>query len=336
MESHAPLPLPPDLLRRVVAKADQATRVACCVASKKLRHVLVHPVVWKNTSVYTIDDGVVDFLSRVTPEWLCICSTDVARLEWLLDGLLCGGVHITLRWLAIHLVNVCFPRPCTLAETLGEFPELTTLIIDMHGVREPACLAFSPDSSGLRKLQSLYVLEKIEPKMEVYLHDAHLPALERVVLQVATSDVLAHCRRFPGLRHVAYDSRAETYEDANLTHSRLSCMRVNVRDERALTYLVAALARARTLERLVLFLHGDMCLDEHVNARNVHLRLLPGVRRVELEYGAISDAWSLEVKSDDPFEVVFHGMGSWDTFVRWSRLTRLTIAAGGTVKVDPT
>lgn len=333
------------VLRRVIAKADQHTRVACCVASKQLYDAAMHQSVWRRTRVYRLNSCALKFLARVRPESVHLVHSDVRRVEWFLDGMVDEGAHATVK--ALHLVlgmPTCL-RHNVLLECIAEFEALVVLSIDAEDVLKPACLAFPP-GCVMRRLAAVKVTERATVqgacrKLEVYFAGADLPALEEVHIRARTSDIMAHARRFPVLTSVTYRSDEDSYEDADLTSVRLALLSVDVRDDYAMHFLMTALSYAGYAERLMLTCHANVCLDTRVTMRHLCIHLRSPAISVHVEHGVVRGLASLTVEvphcyPSRPFTVRFAGVGSFSNFCAWHQhQTVVRIGTDGVVMVDP-
>lgn len=335
------MPLPSDLLRRIVAQADQATRVACCLASRTAYAALVHPDVWQHTTVHAPDDCALDFLRRAKPGHVKVCSSNVRLVQQFLLGLVAGGTHAAIRRLHLDLGDVRFPPRHTVLSCLAEYGALEDLDIECQAVKGPVCLAFSDAGAGLRSLRAVLVTERPHArsrarKVEVYFGDAHLPKLQDVRLEVATSDVLAHARRLPALDVVLYSGEHDTYEDAALDGVRLARLAVDVHCPAALQFLLSELPRARFIDRLSLTCSVNVCLETYVNMRHLCVCLQAPARRLDVVHAVVRGMASVSAShaSHGDFQVCFRGAGSWSAFWLWLMRTELHVGLGGSVSMQ--
>lgn len=330
------MPLSPGLLRRVVAETDQATRVACCLASASARGALVHPDAWRRTTVYIPGPRALEFVRRIDAEHIKVDSSDVRRVERFLRGL-----HAGVKRLHLAFGDVAIPARHCLMTSISELGALEELIVECQCVSGPACLVFPNMCTGLLNLRTVVVEERPtarkQRKLEVFFGDVRLPCLEEVRLEVATSDILAHVRRFPRLDTVAYSSVRETYEDAALDGVRLTRLVLDVHSDVALHFLMAELARARFVDRLSLTCKGNTRLETYVNVRHIAVHLRPPARRAEVVHATVRGLASVAFShaDSDEWTVCFEGAGSWSAFRLWLFRTDLNVGLGGRVEVQP-
>lgn len=331
-----------EVLRRVLAKADQASRVAACLSASSVHEAAVHPSVWRRVTVYDpASPSVLAFLRRVRPESLRVVHGDVACVEALLRGVAAVGAGQQVTALTVDLVGSCaVPSACALLDCAAEFAALEALAVSAQDVAAPACLAFQPDTT-LPRLRALKVEERpptARPlRLELYLAGAALPELEAVDARVATCDVLAHAPRFPRLRSVAYRGDVESYEDARLDGLRLDSLALHVRGELAMHFLEAALSSARYVDEVALSLHVPARLESFVNMRCLRLTACQPGLEVGLQLAAVRGLRSVTVDAPHAhrFTVRFCGAGSWHNFQTWQQRTAFHVGVGGCVVVDP-
>lgn len=334
--------LSPALLRRVLRRADQATKVACCLASKRLCEALAHGDAWHGATVHTLDSHAHEFLGRVRVADLTLVCSDVPLVEWFLDGLIAQGLHTSLVSLTLSLGSVSFPRHTSVMSCISEFTGLVHLAVECGCVSRPACLAFPSDHTGLRRLRTVRVTEHATPrKVEVYFDAAQLPLLEEVCVSACTCDILAQAWRLPSLRVVSYSGEVEAYEDSRLGDTRLASLSLDVTTPASHANLMAALSRAGYIDKLTLVCEGDVCLDTHIPARHLHLRLLDPDADLDLEYACVRCLSSLRIEAAEEmptgggWHVRIRGVGSWQNFQTWLGRTTVHIGHEGTVTMEP-
>lgn len=328
--------LPLAVIRKVVALTDQPTRVACCLASAKMYEAAAHPSVWRHTTVYRPDAHAIKFLRCVEPEAVHVACADAGRAEALIEGLAgvpLRGLHLTLS-----------SGPCgSLVECIAACTHLRHLVMEFADLTQPACIAFPANCIGMPHLQFVRIVERPSRRsprrLEVYFGDAELPALEEVQVEVSTCDILAHARRFPKLKAVAYSAEDEGYEDADLRDVRLVSLSCDVRDAMAVYFLNDALGRARYVDQITLACYSNVCLETYVNARTLHIRVHPPATVVDIVHAAVRGIESVSIDAPPEktrgFTARFTGVGSWHNFQTWLERTVLRVGLEGTVVVDP-
>lgn len=331
------------VLRRIAAALDQETRVACCVATARLREALEHPSAWRRTVVYAPNSHALRFVCRVRPEVLHLPGAEVRHAEWFLDQLVAEGAHVGLQELHVTFAPVCALAAPALLPTVADFPGLRQLTLEFESVSRSGCLVFPGECGGLRALEYLRITERpVRPgtsrTLEVYFADARLPQLREVHLQVATSDVLAHVPRFPQLRVVRYGAERENFEDADLEGAKLDLLHADVRDTTAMHYLTVALERAAYIDRVQLACFADMFFDASVAAAHLSVQLHPPASQLDVVHSVVRRLASVSVDGGPGqrrFTVKFVGAGSWHNFFAWTQRAQLHVGMDGVLVVDP-
>ena len=327
-----------DVLRCILAKTDQATRVAACASARKVFDAAAHPSVWRRTTVYALSSAALAYLRRVRPETVHLVHHDIRAVESFLEGMRAQGLAASVTAMRVDVSGAAkVPCACALLSYVAEFEKLEDLDIRLDSVPKPTCLAFSP-GAALPRLRTLRIKDTSSPRrLEVYLVDARLPALESVHVEAATCDVLARVPEYPGLKHIKYFAEDETFEDANLDGARLELLDVDVRDTLAMHFLGTQLTRARYIEHVYMSLYADVRFDAFVNTRHLHLHLCKPATEITATYAAlrglgtvIAEAWH-----NDPFTLQIVDVGSWYTFKTWMQNTALFVGIRGRVVVYP-
>lgn len=333
-------PLSPALLRRVAARMDQASRVACCLGSKLLCDTLSHPGAWPDATVYALTPHALDHVCRLRVRSLALAAPDLAQAARFLEGMVERQASDPVLSLRVACAADAGP-PCDadLLKPISRFCALQALAIECSGLSSPTCLAFPVGHEGLRDLRTLVVLDRSFPrKLEVYLADACLPALRDAVLEVLTSDVLARARSFRCLQKVVYVGLEETFEDADVSGMRLSKLRLAVPSRQALDFLMAALSHLSDVDELVLLCHEDARLDTYINARRVRLLLCSTCSEVSVVFPVVRSFSSLSVEGvvgGSPWTLRFEGAGSWHTFQKWTERADLAVGLDGALEIVP-
>lgn len=330
--------LSPAVLRRIASRVDQATRVACCVASKHACNALRHPSVWQQASVYKLTDHATAFLKQMDTRVVTIeipKLVEAHSLEWFLAGL-----HPQIHTLRLCVEDLSLTSPHSIMSCICDLSELQQLVIECAIVRQPTCIAFPPDAS-LRELKTVRITEFSEERMlEVYFDDARLPALKDVFLEVNTSDVLVNPKLYPSLLSVCYFASHETYEDAHLEGVRLDGLSVNVMNKVAMGYLLCTASRAGQLGTVTLRCFSDVHIDAYLPTRALYLHTMPSVSTVEFLFPVVRGFDILSVHphligARTSWTVRFLRAGSWHNFQSWLHRTKLHVGFEGSVAVDP-
>lgn len=337
--------LSPHVLRKVAARAGQDTRVACCVASRRLYDALAHVDVWRQATVFDPSPSALNFLRRVRTQAIELVGDDPRRVEWFLESLVSEGMHVTVDELTVDVSLAGWPRNRAILGCVSEFTELRRLVVRCHGAEKPACLAFPGDAVGLRQLRQLHVSDAgPKRKLEVYLGGASLPSLEDVYVVAATCDVLAHAARCPRLRRVTYLGDKETFEDVEVSGMKLASLMVRVPSALALHYLCCGLSRARFVDQLTLVCQQDTCIETFIDVGHLRICLCRGARAVDIVHAVVRGMDAVTVDSVEaacstsptPWTLRFTGVGSWHNFQRWLERTTLTLGLEGSLVVQPT
>lgn len=327
-----------EVLRCILAKADQATRVAACTSARRVFDAAAHPSVWRRATVYTPDTAALAYLRRVRPETVHLVHGDIRAVESFLDGMRAQGLAASVTALRLDITAAGrLPCACALLDYVAEFERLEELAITLRDVPKPTCMAFSPGAT-LPKLRALRIRDASRPsKLEVYLVDAKLPSLEAVDVEAATCDVLARVPEYPLLRSVRYRAEDETFEDAYLDGARLELLDVDVSDTLAMHFLEVAVTHARYIEHVYLGLHTNAKFEGFVNMRHLHITMHEPATNVILAYAALRGLGTVvvEAERDTPFTLQIVDVGSWYTFKTWMQNTALFVGMGGKVVVDP-
>lgn len=330
--------LSPEVLQCILAKADQATRVAACASARRVFDAAAHPSVWRRVTVYTLDTAALAYLRRVRPETVHLVHHDTRAVESFLGGMREQGLVVSVTALQVDITAAGkLACGCALLDYIAEFERLEELAITMHEVPKPMCLAFGT-GSVMPKLRAIKIADRSEPRrLEVYLVDAQLPELQVVDVEVATCDILARVPEYPRLRSVRYMAGDESFEDANLDGARLELLDVDVHDTLAMHFLEVALSRARYIEHVYLGLCANSRFEGFVNMRHVHITLHDPAASVTIAYAALRGLGTVVVEADwdAAFTVQIEGVGSWHTFKSWMQSTALFVGVGGKVVVDP-
>lgn len=330
--------LSPEVLRCILAKADQATRVAACASARRVFDAAAHPSVWRRTTVYSPDTAALTYLRRVRPETVHLVHHDARAVESFLEGMRAQGLAASVTALDIDIGAAGrLPCACALLDYVAEFERLEELAITLRDVPQPTCLAFGA-GCVLPRLRAIKIWDRSATrKLEVYLVDAKLPELRAVDVEAATCDVLARVPEYPRLRSVRYVAQDESFEDANLDGARLEVLDVDVRDTLAMHFLEVALARARYIEHVYLGLRADARFEAFVNTRHVHITLHEPAASVVMAYAALRGLGTVVVEADrdTAFTLRVEGVGSWHTFKSLMQSTALFVGVGGKVVVDP-
>lgn len=327
-----------EVLRCILAKTDQTTRVAACASARRVFDAAAHPSVWRHTTVYAPNSAALAYLRRVRPETVHLVHHDIRAVESFLDGMRAAGLVASVTALRVDILQAArVPCACALLNYVAEFEKLEDLDILMSDVPKPTCFAFSPGAT-LPRLQAIRIRDTSTPrKLEVYLVDAKMPALETVHVEAATCDVLAHVPEYPRLRSVRYHAEDESFEDANLDGARLELLDVDVRDTLAMHFLEVAMAHARYIQHVYLGLHSNMRFQAFVNMRHLEVTLHKRATEVTMAYPALRGLGTVIVEANHscPFTVQVVDVGSWYTFKTWLLNSALFVGIHGRVVVDP-
>jgi hypothetical protein len=308
------------------------------LASRALAAVAAHADAWPAVHVHHITPHALDFIARSGCGVVSVAPADARAAAQFADALFERGLHHTLRHLTVRLREVRFQRRHTFFAALADLPALEVLNITCEAVLVPTGVALG-NGEGLRRLRSLKISEEPdangERRMEVYLDRAELPALERVVLHVNTSDVLAHAWRFPHLRHVVYNNDRDTFEDARLDGCTLTYLETDVANDAAMTYLTSAVAHAAAVHRLALGCMDDAVLTSRMPVRELVLHMCELVT-VDLDFAVVSTLERFRVEALDMsanWAVRLQHVGAFDRFLMWTRRTDAFVDQGGQLTV---
>lgn len=317
----------PDVLRRVALLVDQSTRVACCMASRRVHAELLRPGAWPSVAVYACTPEALAFLEKVECTDLIVSCREMRAVATFLES-----VTAPLRKLSVVVrgQRAVFPRAWTLGSVVAKFPNLEELAVRCGAVPRASGLVF-PHS--MPRLRSLCITEDASPaRLEVYIRDAGMLALEDVCMRVSTSDVLACIPSLPRLRFVRYHADDETYEDACFEGSWLSGMDLHVSSDVEWTYLASALDRAHSIQRLTLTSSVDLEFHKPLRVRDLVIRASRNDMTVELTLAASRVLASLAIvdAGGDGWAVRFVECGSWDKFLLFTKNTDMYIGRWGT------
>ena len=354
------MPLSAEVMRRVAARADQRTKVSCCLSSKAAFEALTHPASWRQVVVYKPGAHALEYLERVKPEVVDLVCSDVPRVEAFLDGMVARCLHLAVRGLGLTMENAsAFPRSNSLLTAIAEFDNLVELAVWCTGLRRPACLAFP--RGRLRKLRLFTCKEVVQRggarRVEVYFDGAELPVLEEVHVHAATSDIMGQVCRLVALKAVVYSGDRESFEDASLADVRLDHLAVDVSSGCAMRTLCIELSKAKHIEQLVLTCGSDACLDTYLPVRNVFIKMRDPGAELVVVHSVVRGLGSLRVEALPPsscqtsspsssdsssgsscpatWRIRFIGVGSWYNFQAWLQRTKMCVGHDGTVIVEP-
>ena len=322
----------PDVLRRVVSLVDQGTRVACCLASHRLRAEMMRPGCWPTVVVYACTRDASDFVGRVGCTDLLVSCREVRVVETFLES-----VHAPLRKLSVTVrgERAVFPRACALGSVVARFPNLEVLVVECGKVSRASGLVFP---HAMPRLRSLRVTEDTTPaRLEVYIRDACMEALEEACMRVATSDILACIPSLPRLRFLRYHAGDDSFEDACFEGSCLSSVDLHVCTEVEWTYLASALGRARSIRQLTLTCSSDLEFHAPLPVRDVIIRATKSDMTLQFTLSAIRVLASLAIvdAGGDGWAVRFVECGSWDRFLMFTKNTEIYIGRwGGNVTIE--
>lgn len=327
-----------EVLRKVAARVGQATRVACCLASRRAFAALQTPRLWQHVSVYELDDHALAFMQQMDTRDVYVevpLVTDVGVLERFIAGL-----PPRTRQLSLWVKDACVTKAHSIMSCICDLNELEILVVQFSVLRQPMCLAF-PSDADLPNLRTVHMTEHGQERhMEVYFDGVRLPALKDVILEVRTSDVMATLRRFPRLSSVCYFGTKETYEDARLEGVRLDGLSLNVLNTTAMGFLQSAVARADHVGAMTLLCFCDVCVEAYLPTRTLYIRAMPSVSQVEFMFHAVRGLEHLSVHphtigARTSWTARFSRVGSWYNFLSWLKRARLHVGFEGTVVVDP-
>lgn len=317
----------PDVFRRVASMVDQGTRVACCMASRRLHAELVKPGGWPSVAVYACTPRAVLFIEAVECTDLSVSCPDVRVVEAFLDSL-----NAPLRRLVVSVrgSRVLFPRACGLGSSVARFPRLEDLVIECGHLPRALCGLVFP--VALPALRSLRVTEDTIPaRLEVYLRGAGMAALEDVCLRVSTCDVLSCLPSLPRLRFLKYHASRDKYEDACFEDARLCSVDLHVSSDVGWTYLVSALARARYINQLTITSSTDLDFQAPLEVRDMVIRATKSDMTVQFTLTSARVLTSLAVvdAGGDGWVVRFTECGTWDRFLLFTKNTDMYIGRWG-------
>lgn len=325
------------VVRRIASFLDQTSIVACCLSSRVVRNALMHPDVWQHATVYRLDTHAAETLYSMKTKVVKI-EVDAAEsgaLERFLSGLAphTQSLHIALGTAALsqtHAITSC----------ICELSRLQHLVIECARVCRPSCLAFP--AACMPDLRTIRIFEKSAVrKLEVYFSEVELPALQEVMLEVCTSDILANLQFYRQVHSLVYVGSTETFEDARLEGVRLESLYVHVPTRLGLAYLQSELVRALCIGHVTLVCHEDAFVDTRVNARHLTINLRGEACAVEIEHAAVRRLHELTIHAHSPYAlpgpwvVQFVGVGSWHNFHEWLGRCTLVVGCGGKVVVNP-
>lgn len=298
-------PLSDELLLRVLAQADQATRVSCGLVSARAHKLLQAPDAWRFAVVHVLTARALCFLKRVRPETLTLVASNTADLAWFVEGLVANGCHNHMHSLTVDLHSVCFPAQHAVMDHIAEFARLERLLILCRAPDSPspACLAIPRGHSGLQNLRELTCVAlgetDEERTLEVYFEGACLPSLESIHVHAATSDVLACVRRFPRLHTLVYIPIRDTLEDAQLEGMSFRVLKLGVACEDAARFCMRALASLEYAEQVKLVTSVPLAWNAFVNLRDLHIRVCGSPCSVELVYPVARHIEAVDITSFD-------------------------------------
>lgn len=303
-----------EVLRLVGRQLSQRGKVALCIASRVARAVLSEPPLWDHVTVYCLDAHALRFVAAVQPRRLSISWPDGKGIEDFLDGLARTGAPACLEELDVKGITYV-PRRTHLMETVCQFSELRSVTLDMDATDE-GCLAFPPDSPGLKKLRSLRIGDASR-RVEVYFCGVGLPQLRTLSMEVGSSDILASPASTASVTHLTYHPSKESYEDACLECHCLVHLAVTVWSARDAHALLCAIAKARRVDSLSLTCHAPVCIDQTLPISALHIRLREPAVWVTLSYPVLRAMGTITVEHKDDancWTVRIVGTGSYSNF----------------------
>jgi hypothetical protein len=289
--------------------------------------------------VYSLDEHAADFLAKVSCEDITIVSSDVHRIESFLDGMIARGMQfVKSLTMAMETIDA-FPMCHTLMHAVVEFGELENLTMFIGPTcQASACITFPSVMPKLRCLRILEDRNAPSRRLEVYFDDAKFPVLHTIELAVHTSDVLAHARTFHNLKRLLYRSDVEAFEDMCIDGMQLSELAVEAATERAGETLITALAKAHSIDKLVVTTWDDMCLDLRIPAKHMCIVCADSDIEIDIVF-SVARAWTtLRIEAgetSDSWAVRFTGVGSWSQFWLQTHETDMHFSMEGTVSVEP-
>lgn len=322
-----------EVLRKIAVGVDQRTRVACCLACHRLYRALHHPSVWAHARVYAPDTHAVRWLRCMRTAVLRVTCSNAYTLVWFIYALHPDSVTA----LSIVLERASLPISISMMACIARLSELEHLAIVCNPTHA-GCLVFSEEDGVFQKLRSVDIKDTSDARcLEVYFHNAVLPALEEVHLEVRTSDVACSPSRcFPALRSLTYRGSHESYEDAGFDGLRVNSLELDVRTEGAMEFLKVALSAARSIQKLTLRCYVDIHLDTYVDARHVCIETRRNNLTATVVHAVMRSVGALTVRGDPShtWTVRFMGAGSWHNFRAWLDRVDFNVGLGGTVVVD--
>lgn len=301
--------LPHDVLCNIMSLADQPTRVACMTSVKALSRAARSQGVWASVTFSDLDNTALEFMDVHRVPTVMVRTACPDDVSWFAEKLAGSGIdcvrHLDIEVSGAYRMNYCF------LDALAKLKSLETLRLVMSNLERDTELAF-PRWARLPNLRCLDIIEQpsddLMKRQYVFFNGSHagFPKLERLVVDVCGSDVMAGLCHMPSLRSVAYrsdeDVGDETYEDAQLEGCTLDALVIDLGMDTDYQHLCSELHRA-SVKRLVLCVddttaclmhrinddiqelvvrfncsHADVCLDF------VYLRGYKDLRSISVEY----------------------------------------------------
>lgn len=302
--------LPAEVLQQVLRGTDQDTKTSgLFLASKGLYAASRDPQLWRAVRLGCHGLGATSlaFMGTVATacEELCIANPCPDDVGIFLEDLarLHPAVANGISKLEIVIDGRCSRVPGYMLDAAATgFPALRAMSIHLDGgVEDPDNDITFPENSRLQALETLEIIEMPEYDDEydevmaanlcVNFAPAcgALPALRRVTMSVASSDILTIATRLPALKAVGYTSELEEYEDACLEGLSLDYLGLTVHEDSDLPALLRALADMEFIGTLSIKAMTDLVFDIGVPVRSLCIHIIEAGAVCQFDYFTIKD-----------------------------------------------
>jgi hypothetical protein len=301
--------------------------------------IVFHSSVWPHVTVFDADHALVPgFLEQLRPQRLVIHATQVRAAEELLSSqAVLDPMRVT--HLTLFFNGGTFPKDNYLVDCLERFTNLKELKIFCQNTVSTRKHGFV-FTGFFPNLERLWVVGQPASTLEVYFWGQVIPKLHSVVMEVATSDILAHLPKFPAMESVRYLSQREDYEDADFRCSQLRDLEVTIKTHRAAANFFRAIASGGHVDTV--HVHdqaASMTLTHELSIGRLLISLetrdtrdkepaeLDGInpmdtygitlsKRALFGVGALQFAVPYSASSHDPVTIRFIQYRSWEDFMQ--------------------